>query len=86
MKKTKPPTIRRLSDKGPLQELLLEICPPNKDGIKSITILAKALKLSSWAIYRWIDTNRIPPARVKMLVKVAKGRVTQEKIIPFVIG
>lgn len=86
MTKTKTTTIRRLSDKGPLQDLLLEICPPDKDGMKSITVLAAAMTLSSWAVYRWIKTNRIPPQQVKRLVKLSKGLVPVERILPFVIG
>ncbi len=86
MKKSKPSTIRRLSDKGALQDLLLEICPPDKEGMKSITVLAAAMQLSSWAVYRWIKTNRIPSQQVKRLLALSKDRVPVEKILPFVIG
>lgn len=86
MVKTKEPIIRRLSEGGPLQDLLLKICPPNKEGVKSITVLADAMGISSQAIYRWIDNKRIPSAKTKTLVKLAAGRVTLEEIVPYVIG
>lgn len=82
----KEPIIRRLSEGGPLQDLLLKICPPNNEGVKSITVLADKMGISSQAIYRWIENKRVPSAKVKTLVKLAGGRVTLEEIVPYVIG
>lgn len=81
----KQPTIRRLSQGGPLHDLLLEICPPNKEGVKSITVLAEKMGLSSQAVYGWIDNGRIPASRAKKLTELSKGRVTLEKIVKFVV-
>lgn len=81
----KQPTIRRLSEGGPLHDLLLDICPPNKAGVKSITVLAERMGLSSQAIYGWIDNERVPANRAKKLAELSKGRVTLEKIVKFVV-
>lgn len=85
MATTKQPIIRRLSEGGPLQDLLLKICPPNKEGIKSITVLADKMGISSQAIYRWIENKRIPSSKAKVLAKLAGGRATLEEIVEYVI-
>lgn len=85
MATTKQPIIRRLSEGGPLQDLLLKICPPNKEGVKSITVLADKMGISSQAIYRWIENKRIPSSKAKVLAKLAGGRVTLEEIVEYVI-
>lgn len=81
----KQPIIRQLSEGSPLQTLLLEACPPSKEGVKSITVLAEKMNLSSQTIYNWISKGRIPQDRVNSIVKLARGRVTLEMIIPFVV-
>lgn len=85
MSTTKQPIIRRLSEGGPLQDLLLKICPPNKEGIKSITVLADKMGISSQAIYRWIENKRIPSSKAKVLAKLAGDRATLEEIVEYVI-
>jgi hypothetical protein len=85
MARKKPdPTIRRLSDKGPLHDLLLKACPPDAEGVKSIPVLARAMKLSPWAIYRWIENARITPDRANEVVKLSKGGVTLEEFYPHI--
>ena len=83
---TKEPVIRRLTEGGPVQAILLKACPPNTEGIKSITVLAEAMGMSPQAIYRWIENERIPQGKVKALVELSKGQVTLEEIVPHVIG
>ena len=86
MTTTNEPVIRRLTEGGPVQAILLKVCPPNKEGIKSITVLAEAMGISAQAIYRWIENERIPQAKVRALVELSQGRVTLEEIVPHVIG
>lgn len=85
MTTSKPPVILKLTDGGPIQNLLFEACPPNKAGVKSIPVLAKAMGLSSQTVYYWIKKNRIPAAKAKALVKVSKGSVSLEMVVPFVV-
>lgn len=86
MAQQKQPTIRQLSEGSPIQDLLLKACPPSKQGVKSITVLAKKMGVSSQTIYNWIKNNRIPPGRVKAIVKVSRKQVTLEMIVPFVVS
>ncbi|MBO6279747.1 MAG: helix-turn-helix domain-containing protein [Pseudomonas sp.] len=82
------PTKRRTSRPvlTDLHRLLLKACPPGKDCEGSIRgTLATALGVSYQYVYRWIETNRLPPKFVKPLVEIADGRVTQEELIEFVI-
>lgn len=73
-------------DLGPLHELLLKACPPDKDGKGSIrSTLAPALGVSMQYIYIWIRDKRIPPRFVKPIVEASGGHVTVEDLIPFVI-
>jgi len=78
--------VRRLTDRGPLQAMLLDACPPNAEGAVSIVILSEAMKLSNWAVYRWIETGRVPANRARQLVDVSEGRITLDRVLPFVIG
>ena len=77
-KKTTPPEfIRRHKDMGPLQDLLLAACPPDPvSGIKSIPILAEALGMSPWGVFKWIHASRIPPRQATRVVDLSESRVT----------
>lgn len=77
-------TVRTTKDLGPLHRLLLEACPPNEDGDRSITILAKALGMSSWGIFKWIRNGRIPPRQAANVVDVSQGKVTLHQFDPFI--
>lgn len=69
-----------------LHKLLLKACPPDKGGEGSIRgTLATALGVSYQYVYRWIETNRVPPKFVKPLLEIAEGRVSKEELIEFVI-
>lgn len=81
----KKPLVRRLSQGDPLHDLLLEICPPNREGVKSITVLAAKMNLSSQSIYNWITKKRIPARQAKKLATLGKGRVSLEKIVKYVV-
>lgn len=87
--------VRRFTDRGPLQELLLRACPPMKrvnkvlvydeNGNRSIPILAKSLGMSAWGVQRWIYSNKIPARRVQEIVDNSRGAVTVDDLLPYVI-
>lgn len=73
----------RYKDLGPLQELLLNACPPDERGKRSIPVLARALKVSHQYIYRWIEDGVVPPKFVSRIVALSNGRVTLEQFHPY---
>lgn len=85
-KKVTPPDFSlRYADLGPLQELLVRACPADKKtGVKSVPNLARKMKLSPWAVYKWVKAGRIPPRRATQIVELAEGRVTLGDFSPFV--
>lgn len=81
---TETATILRHQDLGPLHDLLLKACPPDKNGIKSISVLAERLEISAWSIHKWVQKGKIPPGRAVEVVDIAEGRVTLADFSPFV--
>lgn len=71
-------------DLGELQRLLLKCCPPDENNIRSIPVLAEAMGMSAYAIYRWLERESVPPSRVKTLVELSDGDVTQDDFLKFV--
>lgn len=71
---------------GPLHDLLLRACPANKNGEKSIAILAESFvpELSAWSIHKWIQKGKIPPKRAVEVVDLSEGRVTLADFSPFI--
>lgn len=67
-----------------LQRLLLLAVPENDHGNKSLTHLAKLLKLSRWAVQKWIIKDEIPPNRAAQIVDLAEGRVSLADFSRFV--
>jgi hypothetical protein len=86
--------------RNPLYQLLIQICPPcikckmrsgrvyykrdEKNGHRSIIVLAYFLKMTPWGVHKWANERRIPAGRVEELVQIAEGRVTLEQLTPFV--
>lgn len=63
--------IRRHKELGPMHDLLLKACPPDPNhGAKSITVLAKALDMTPWGIFKWIKAGRIPAGQAKRIVEL----------------
>ena len=81
---TETATILRHQQLGPLHDLLLTACPPDKDGTKSISVLAEKLKISAWSIHKWVQKGKIPPGRAVEVVDIAEGRVSLADFSPFV--
>ena len=75
----------KYTDLGPLHELLLKACPPDRKGRRSIMILSEKLNISYQTIYKWIEAGRIPPKRVLDIVRVSKSAVSREDLLPFVL-
>ncbi len=87
MSRTPPPPphdFSRHKDLGALQTLLLTACPADEAGKSSIPALAKRLGVSNQYLYKWIDTNRVPPSFVTRLVELGEGRVSFEDFHPYV--
>lgn len=62
---------RSLKSLGPLHDLLLHACPPNKDGIKSIPILADDhLSMTPFGVYKWIRNAKVPPEKAQLVVQI----------------
>lgn len=70
---------------GKLHSLLIKCCPPDKNTHQSILLLARAIPVSTQAIYLWIQDDRVPQDRVKRLVKLSNGRATVEEFVPFLV-
>lgn len=75
-----------------LHQLLLRAVPPNGHGNKTILHLASLIPCRRWSVIKWINADKIPPARAKRIVEISKigepedspGRVTIEELHPFV--
>lgn len=93
------PKIKRIKDCGPLHRLLLRACPPHrrvrdkdgkwgyepdKNGTKSIAILAHTLKMSAWGVQKWCKEDRVPPRRVTQMVDNNPTEVSIADFSPFV--
>ncbi len=77
---------KTINDPKGLKPILLDLCPPDKKGHRSIAKLAKKLGMSSYGIYKWINSGRIPPEQVNVLVKFSKGKLTHQDLHKFVFG
>lgn len=76
----------RYKDLGPLHDLLLEACPPDDEGKKSIVGLARALDCSHQYVYKWIERNRVPQDYVRKITSLKGCEVAIERFYPFVFG
>lgn len=91
MTETKTPHKRAMKSLGPLHDLLLEACPPNEQGVQSIPILAEALGMTAYGVYKWIENVKIPSEKAQKVVEVSKGpkgkdepRVKLEQFYPYI--
>lgn len=78
------PHARTMKNLGPLHELLLKACPPDKQGSVSIAVLATHVKVSKFAIYKWIANAKISPEKAVLVCQLSEGRVTIEDFHPYV--
>lgn len=79
------PPRRVTKDLGPVHDLLLRACRPDRNGQVSIPILARDLEMSAWGVYKWCHGSRIPGNKVARLVEIGQGRIAMEDLIPYVI-
>lgn len=56
----------------PLTQLMLRAVPENEHGSKTVTHLAKLMKLTRAALYKWIDQQKLPPERVMQIVEISR--------------
>lgn len=73
----------RYKDLGPLQELLLECCPDDARGKKSIPSLAKALGVTHQYIYRWISDGVVPAKFAAKCAELSGGKRTLVDFHPY---
>lgn len=78
--------VYRHKNLGPLHDLLLRACPPDKTGKQSLSVLSDLMGVTPWGILCWVHKGRIPPARVNWLVEHSDGRVTREDFLPYVFA
>jgi hypothetical protein len=79
------PTYKKPEDAdSELHMLLLRAVPENPLGNKTLNHLARTIKVTKWAIRKWINQERIPPTRVVQVVGISEGRVTSKDFDRFV--
>jgi len=69
----------RRSNLGPLYNLLLKACPPDKTGKRSIPRLAELCGKSPSAIYNAIRKQKISGQLAARVVRVSEGRVKRNE-------
>lgn len=67
-----------------LKDVLLKACPPDEHGEKSINRLARALDMTSQAVYKWIEIERIPGPQAQRIIDLSEGRITRKDLMDFV--
>jgi hypothetical protein len=75
-----------------LQRLLLRAVPINKHGNRTLLHLSDLMDVSQWAMRKWINTEKLSPARVKQIVEISKsgepaspdGRVSRDDFERFI--
>lgn len=78
-------SVVRLTNLGPLHDLMLRACPPdNETSVRSIPTLAKAMEYSSQALYKMIRKNKVSPEAARKIVQVSNGAVSLEDFHPYV--
>lgn len=76
--------VRRFKEAGPLHDLLIQACPPSRDGSQSIPLLAEKLKMTPQGIYKWIQNGRVPPRQAVRVVQLSRGKVTLDDFTPYI--
>lgn len=74
--------------KTPFYRLLHKHLPEHRStylpsALLNVAKLAKDLKISKQATYKWIMDGRFPPNRMMSLVKLPGSTLTVEKLLPF---
>jgi hypothetical protein len=75
-----------------LYRILLRAVPPNALGNRTIAHLAKLIPCRRWSVIKWIEAEKLTPARAKRIVEIGQigepenspGRVSLEELHPFV--
>ncbi len=80
-KERPPPVVIRRKNLGPMQDLLLRTCWPNKDNEVSINYLARIMCLSEQTIYAWIRKGWIPAHHIDHLIKLNHSWANDHQIL-----
>lgn len=76
-----------------LTRLILKAVPENERGNKTLNHACKILKVTKWAMRKWINAQKISPERAMQIVEMGRigvkrkkdpGRVSLEELHPFV--
>jgi len=68
--------VLRKTNLGPLHDLMLTACPPDSNGIQSISVLSRKIEISNTALYKMIEKNKVRPEVAMAIVEASEGRVT----------
>lgn len=74
----------RMTNLGPLHDLLLKACPPNDKEMRSIAILADAIEYTPQALYKVIRKGKVTPELAAKIVEASKGAATLDDFHPYV--
>lgn len=74
----------RMTNLGPLHDLMLKACPPNESKMRSIPILAAAIEYTPQGLYKVIRKGKVMPTLAAKIVEVSQGEVTLEDFHPYV--
>ncbi len=88
MTKTKLASAKKRSRPGSLGELydLLDWAfhlHRTRLGNLNVRELSEELEVSTQAMYRWFNSERLPAKQVRKVVELSKGRLSLEKLAPF---
>lgn len=71
----------------PLYGLLKTALPQHLDGDRlNPRLVAKALGIHKYTVYKWLNTDRLSPEGAKALVAESNGRLKIEDLISFIIA
>ena len=74
----------RMTNLGPLHDLLLKACPPSESNMRSIPILALAIEYTPQGLYKVIRKGKVTPQLAAKIVDASKGEVSLDDFHPYV--
>jgi hypothetical protein len=79
---------KKLWGEGTLYALLYDALPDYRTvrGALDVRKLAEKLGKSHEGVYKWLRTDRIPPRAASIIIELSGGRITNGKMIKFILG
>lgn len=68
----------------PLHKVLLRAVPENEHGNQTLTELARLLGIERYSVQKWLKAQHVPARRVKRIIEISNGQVTEQDLSPFV--